>query len=250
MLDSIYNFILIPWLITALITFVVLFTITAPYGKFSNSGWGFLINYRLGWFIQEIISPLSFSYFFLTGIAEKNYVSWILFFIWVLHYINRSIIFPLRISNGSKIPIPIIMSAIFFNIINGFINGFYIGNFAFFDTEYVYSIKFILGFLIFMIGLIINIYSDEILIKIKNKDIGYQIPEGGLYKYISCPNYFGEIIEWIGFAIISWSFPGLLFAIWTMANLIPRAKSNHNWYKEKFKNKYPENKKAIFPFIY
>ena len=74
--------------------------------------------------------------------------------------------------------------------------------------------------------------------------------EGGLYKYISCPNYFGEILEWIGFAIISWSFPGLLFAIWTMANLIPRAKSNHNWYKEKFKNKYPENKKAIFPFIY
>jgi len=250
MLYSIYNFILIPWLIIAIITFLILFTITAPYGKFSNSKWGILVNYRLGWFIQEIISPLSFSYFFLTGIANKNYVSWILFSIWILHYINRSIIFPLRIPNGSKIPVPIIISAIFFNIINGFINGFYIGNIAFFDDQYIYSIKFIIGLLIFTIGLIINIYSDEVLIKIKKKNIGYQIPKGGLYKYISCPNYLGEILEWTGFAIISWSFPSLLFAVWTMANLIPRAKSQHAWYKEKFKSEYPKEKKAILPFIY
>ena len=250
MLYSIYNFILIPWLIIAIITFLILFTITAPYGKFSNSKWGILVNYRLGWFIQEIISPLSFSYFFLTGIANKNYVSWILFSIWILHYINRSIIFPLRIPNGSKIPVPIIISAISFNIINGFINGFHIGNIAFFDDQYIYSIKFIIGLLIFTIGLIINIHSDEVLIKIKKKNIGYQIPKGGLYKYISCPNYLGEILEWIGFAIISWSFPGLLFAVWTMANLIPRAKSQHAWYKEKFKSEYPKEKKAILPFIY
>ena len=124
MLTTIYNFILIPWLIIAVITFFLLFTVTAPYGKFSNSNWGKLIKYRIGWFIQEIISPLSFSYFFLTGTAEKGIISWILFSIWTVHYINRSVIFPLRIKNGSGIPIPIILSAISFNIINGFINGF------------------------------------------------------------------------------------------------------------------------------
>ena len=250
MLTSIYNFILIPWLILAFFSFFFLFRVNAPYGRFSNSNWGLLFKYKIAWFIQEIISPISFSYFFLTGVANKNIICWILFTIWIGHYINRSIIFPLRLTNASKIPISVIFSAIFFNIINGFINGYYIGNFAYFDDNYFYSINFILGILIFIIGLIINIHSDEILIKIKNQNIGYQIPEGGLYKYISCPNYLGEILEWIGFAIIVWSFPAFLFVIWTMANLIPRANAHHNWYKEKFGLKYPSNKKAIIPFIF
>ena len=250
MLETIYNLILIPWLILAILTFFLLFSVTAPYGKFSSSNWGILINYRIGWFIQEIISPISFSYFFLTGSTGKSFTIWVLFSIWIFHYINRSIIFPIRIKNGSKIPIPIILSAISFNIINGFINGYHLGNYAFFDNEYIYSIKFIIGILIFIIGLVINLHSDQILINIKNKNIGYQIPKGGLYKFISCPNYLGEILEWVGFAIIAWSFPAFLFVIWTMANLIPRAKAQHIWYKEKFGSDYPNHKKAILPFIF
>jgi len=74
------------------------------------------------------------------------------------------------------------------------------------------------------------------------------IPHRGLFKYISCPNYFGEILEWTGWAIATWSIPGLAFAVFTFANLAPRAFSNHNWYKEKFSN-YPEKRKALIPFI-
>jgi 3-oxo-5-alpha-steroid 4-dehydrogenase 1 len=124
MTSFIYNFILIPWLLLAIISFFFLFRINAPYGRFSDNNWGILIGYKIGWFIQEIISPLTFSYFFITGLANKNIISWILFSIWVIHYINRSIIFPLRLSNTSKIPITVIISAIFFNLINGFINGY------------------------------------------------------------------------------------------------------------------------------
>ena len=102
---------------------------------------------------------------------------------------------------------------------------------------------------ILIIGFIINVTADKILIQIKNQNIGYQIPTGGLYKYIACPNYLGEIIQWTGFAIMTWSFPALLFVLWTMANLIPRAYAHNNWYKLRFKNKYPNNKKAIIPFI-
>ena len=249
MITSIYNFILIPWLLLAIITFFFLLQINAPYGRFSDNNWGILIDHKIGWFIQEIISPLTFSYFFITGLANKNIISWILFSIWVIHYINRSIIFPLKLSNTSKIPITVIISAIFFNLINGFINGYYIGNILDFPITYLYSIKFILGFVILIIGFIINVTADKILIQIKNQNIGYQIPTGGLYKYIACPNYLGEIIQWTGFAIMTWSFPALLFVLWTMANLIPRAYAHNNWYKLRFKNKYPNNKKAIIPFI-
>ena len=247
MLLNLYNIILIPWLILAIISFFLLFKITAPYGKFSNKKFGFLIDYKLGWFIQEIISPLFLFYFFITGSGEKSIIHWFLILIWITHYINRSIIFPLRINKSSKIPISVICSAIFFNIVNGFINGFHLGNLAVFSNDYIFSLNFIIGLLLFIIGTIININADNVLIKIKKQNNGYQIPKGKLYNLISCPNYLGEMMEWIGFAFMCWSLPSLLFAIWTIANLFPRALSQHKWYKEKFD--YPSNRKAIIPYI-
>lgn len=247
MLLNLYNIILIPWLILAIISFFLLFKITAPYGKFSNKKFGFLIDYKLGWFIQEIISPLFLFYFFIIGNGEKSIIHWFLILIWIIHYINRSIIFPLRINISSKIPISVICSAIFFNIVNGFINGFHLGNLATFSNDYIFSFNFIFGLLLFLIGALININADNVLIKIKKQRKGYQIPKGKLYNLISCPNYLGEMMEWIGFAFMCWSLPSLLFAIWTIANLFPRALSQHKWYKEKFD--YPINRKAIIPYI-
>tara|TARA_Y100000389_G_scaffold51714_1_gene47441 strand:- start:8040 stop:8786 length:747 start_codon:yes stop_codon:yes gene_type:complete len=247
MLLNLYNIILIPWLILAIISFFLLFKITAPYGKFSNKKFGFLIDYKLGWFIQEIISPLFLFYFFIIGNGEKSIIHWFLILIWIIHYINRSIIFPLRINISSKIPISVICSAIFFNIVNGFINGFHLGSLATFSNDYIFSFNFIFGLLLFLIGALININADNVLIKIKKQRKGYQIPKGKLYNLISCPNYLGEMMEWIGFAFMCWSLPSLLFAIWTIANLFPRALSQHKWYKEKFD--YPINRKAIIPYI-
>ena len=100
-----------------------------------------------------------------------------------------------------------------------------------------------------MSGAIINQHSDQILINLRKKsDMGYSIPHGGIFNYISSPNYFGEIIEWLGFAIIANSLPAFSFFIWTFANLAPRALDNHRWYKDTFKD-YPPERKAIIPFI-
>ena len=69
-----------------------------------------------------------------------------------------------------------------------------------------------------------------------------------MYNYISCPNYFGEIIEWLGFAIMVWSAPAFIFVLWTVFNLLPRALAHHKWYQNKFPD-YPTNRKAIIPFL-
>ena len=123
---KIYELILYPWLTLAVIIFFILLKINAPYGKFFNKDFGLSLNYKLGWFIQEIVSPLTFSFFFFHGPIQKNIITWIFFSIWILHYIYRSIVFPLRMNkNNSKIPMAIILSAILFNSINGFTNGFY-----------------------------------------------------------------------------------------------------------------------------
>ena len=111
------------------------------------------------------------------------------------------------------------------------------------------SPAFYSGISIFLIGMYINIRSDYLIISLrKDKSPGYQMPNKFMHKYISAPNYFGEIVEWIGWAILTWSISGLVFAIWTIANLFPRALAHHKWYQEKFSD-YPKNRKAIIPGI-
>jgi steroid 5-alpha reductase family enzyme len=97
--------------------------------------------------------------------------------------------------------------------------------------------------------MIINIKSDDILFALRDDgSTGYKIPSGGLFEKVSCPNYLGEIIEWTGWAIATWSLAGATFAIWTVCNLAPRALAHHKWYKEEFEE-YPENRKALVPFL-
>ena len=98
--------------------------------------------------------------------------------------------------------------------------------------------------------MLINWKSDTMLIDLRKPgETGYKIPNGFLFKYISSPNLFGEIVQWLGFAVIAWNIPALGFFIWTYANLVPRAKNHHEWYHQNF-NDYPKNRKVIFPFLY
>ena len=171
--------------------------------------------------------------------------------LWVMHYFNRSIIFPLRIkTKKKKMPLLIALLAFLFNVINGMVNGIFFGNIKFhYSTSWLSSPEFILGIILFITGFIINNKSDSYLISLrKDKDNGYVIPKQGLFKYVSCPNFFGEIIEWLGFAIMTWSVAGLAFFLWTFFNLVPRALSHHKWYKKTFPD-YPQERKAVFPFI-
>ena len=140
-------------------------------------------------------------------------------------------------------------SAFFFNIVNVSIQAFGIFYFTEYSENWINSPIFLIGLLIFITGMYINIKSDYIIVDMKkNKGPGYHIPDKFLYKYLSAPNYFGEIIEWIGWAILTWSISGVVFLIWVIANLFPRAISHHRWYKSKFED-YPKTRKAIIPGI-
>jgi protein-S-isoprenylcysteine O-methyltransferase Ste14 len=77
---------------------------------------------------------------------------------------------------------------------------------------------------------------------------GYTIPRGWLYEYVSCPNYLGEILVWCGWAIATWSLAGLAFALYTAANVGPRALAHHRWYLREFED-YPRQRKALIPFV-
>ncbi len=239
------------WIGLAVVIFFVLLFIPAPYGRFIRPDWGVMVNNRAGWIIMETPSLLVFSYFVFTGDAALNGFIWFFAILWIIHYVRRSFIFPFRIqSKNKKMPLIIVLMAIFFNVINGFFNGYYLGNL--YPSAHDYQVTdpgFILGVILFVFGMQLNVHSDNILIDLRKKtENGYGLPRGGFFTWISCPNYFGEIIEWLGFAFMVNSLPAFSFFIWTFANLVPRALANHQWYREKF-NDYPEKRKAVFPCI-
>ena len=239
------------WIAFGIILFPLLLSITAPYGRHSRKDWGPMIPNRLGWIIMELPSLIMFVVFFLVGPNPVNIVTLIFFLLYSIHYFNRSIIFPLRTHTSKKLmPLIIAVFAIFFNLINGYINGYYFGTISGeYGIEWLYDIRFIAGGLLFFLGMAINQKSDNMLLALRRSTKnGYSIPTGGLFKYISCPNFFGEIVEWTGFAIMTWSPAALAFAIWSIINLLPRALDHHRWYKENFSN-YPPDRKALIPFV-
>jgi 3-oxo-5-alpha-steroid 4-dehydrogenase 1 len=189
-------------------------------------------------------------YFMLPKIASLNSVTWILFLLFSAHYVHRTFIFPFRIKGSSKkMPLGVILLAIIFNVFNGFFIGYYLANFASYDSSWLLGMPFILGAIMFAIGAYINWRADSILIRIRATGFsGYKIPSGFLFEKVSCPNHLGEMIEWSGYALMSFNLPALSFAVWTLANLIPRALAHHKWYKSYF-NDYPQNRKAFIPGI-
>jgi protein-S-isoprenylcysteine O-methyltransferase Ste14 len=251
MTGVLFNQISIGWALIAIALFPILLKIKQPYGRHTNKTWGFLIPNKIGWFIMEVPSPLLFSIVFLSGNKLNNPVSVVIFSFWMIHYIHRTFIFPFKLhTKGKKIPILIVIMGFSFNLVNASLNAYFLGYISDgYSCFWFVSPQFILGTLLFFTGMVINIQADYQLIALrKSSSNGYRIPRGGLFKYVSCPNHFGEIVEWIGFAVLSWNFASLSFAIWTIVNIVPRSLDHQKWYKAKFSH-YPKKRKAVFPFV-
>jgi len=248
---TLFDLLIWLWISVAIVIFVVLLFVTAPYGRHSKRTWGATIPDRLGWFLMEIPGPLIYFLLVLIGSGPKTVTVWVITGLYLVHYANRAVIYPLRIrTKGKEMPFVVAVMAIFFNFVNSGFLGYFMGSL---QTQYtvawITDPRFITGLLIFITGMVINMTSDHKLIHLRKKSgNGYRIPGGGLFEKVSCPNLFGEIVEWGGYALLCWSLPALAFFIWTFCNLVPRALSHNRWYRNHFPD-YPPGRKAVFPYI-
>lgn len=252
MLNPLFNVFLFLQFGLALVFFIALFFITAPYGRHNRKGWGPLLQARVGWIVMEFPAFFMILLFYLLSGGWKMIVPTVFLLLWELHYVQRTFVYPSIMANGKKtnFPLTVALMGFTFNLLNGGVNGWYLyimgGSYP---VSWLWDVRFILGAALFLTGYGINLYADRELriLRQKNKK-EYSIPRGGLFNLISSPNYFGEILEWTGWAVLTWSLPGLAFALFTLANLFPRAFANHRWYRKTFKN-YPKKRKAIIPFV-
>ena len=239
------------WLGLSAVVFIALQFVTAPYGRMGRPGWGPTIPSRIAWPLME--TPAVGAILVFWGLAgfPMDTGGLALLAMWQLHYLHRTFIYPLRArSDGRGVPAFIALLGGATNVAIGYLVGAWLfGVGPTLDATWLSDPRFLVGGALFAGGMALNIHSDNLLRGLRTDgDTRYHIPRGGGFRWVSCPNYLGEIVEWVGFAIASWSPGGLAFVVWTLANLLPRALSSHRWYRERFED-YPEDRRAVFPFI-
>jgi hypothetical protein len=230
-------------------TFVALLFVTAPYGRHSRSGWGPTVDARLGWMAMELPAAVAFPALLLTSGRTVNLAAVVFLAMWEIHYLQRALVYPFLLSRGAaRMPLTIPVLAAIFNLFNAYLQGgwlFRVG--PGYGVDWLRDPRFVLGAALFLGGLAINWHSDAVLRRLRKAgETGYKVPHGGLFRWVSCPNYLGEVIEWAGWAVATWSLPGAAFACWTAANLAPRAVAHHRWYRQRFPE-YPNGRGAILP---
>ncbi|MCH5329059.1 MAG: DUF1295 domain-containing protein [Coprobacter sp.] len=240
---------------TAAVVFIALYFVKAGYGIMRNGHWGPQVPNRLGWILME--APVFIAMCLLWWFSPRRWdgMCLVLFGLFQLHYFNRSFIYPFLLKGKSLMPLSIIAMGVVFNVLNAIMQGGWIFYFAPADRytwSWLATPQFIAGTVIFFTGMVINMHSDYIIRHLRKPgDTGHYLPRGGMFRYVSSANYFGEIVEWTGFAILTWSLAGAVFALWTFANLVPRAHAIYRRYEALFGEEFVrERRKRVIPFIY
>ncbi|HUL60416.1 MAG TPA: DUF1295 domain-containing protein [Anaeromyxobacteraceae bacterium] len=233
----------------ALPTLVALLFTTAPYGRHARAGWGLMLPARLAWLAMESPAVLVFAGVYAAGPHRAEAAPLALLALWQAHYLYRSLLYPALLRPGGRMPLGVASLAVGFNVLNGGINARWISSIATYPPGWLTGPRFLAGAALFLGGLALHAGSDRTLRRLRAPgETGYRIPRGGAFDLVSCPNYLGEIVQWVGWAVASWSPAGAAFALYTVANLLPRAVSHHAWYRRRFPD-YPPRRRALVPFV-
>ena len=244
-----YESLIVLEFVLAAATFVGLLFVVAPYGRHGRSGWGPTVPARFGWLVMESPAPLVFLGVYLAGSHRADLVPLLFLLLWQAHYVQRSFVYPLIMRGGARMPMSVMVLAIAFNVLNASINARWVSEFGNYPLSWLRDPRFLAGVVVFVVGYALNLSADRTLRELRRPgESGYRIPQGGAYRLVSCPNYLGEIVEWCGWAVATWSLPGLAFAAYTTANLAPRAIANHRWYLDRFPD-YPRGRRALIPYL-
>lgn len=258
-----YYYFLLGMTVLAAVVFTVLQFVTPAYGLTFNNRWGVSIRSNWGWFLME--SPVFLLMLIIYVAALRNgtpftcdtfpWAATVIFVFFQLHYLQRSYVFPSKMKGTSKMPLSIIFTGFFFNMTNAYMQGgwlFYVHPEQY-TLSWLWSPQFIIGTVIFFTGMVINMRADIVIRALRKDkyDNNYYLPASPIFKRVNSVNYFGELLEWTGFAILSWSMAGVVFLLWAVANLVPRSKAVYERYEQLFGEEFKQQKRyKIFPFIY
>ncbi|MEE0984581.1 MAG: DUF1295 domain-containing protein [Bacteroidaceae bacterium] len=250
---STYHHVLWAMAFMGLFVFVTLYFVDAGYGKFRSNKWGYSINNKLGWVLMECPALIPIAY---TIVALTPSALAILFMsLYALHYVYRSFIFPALLKGNSKMPLAITAMGATFNFTNSTLLCASVMAFpkeSYTDIcSYAGNWNFWLGIVLFFMGMYTHMKADHTIRNLRKPgDTNHYLPKGGLFDYVTSANYFGELLEWTGFAILLCNPAAWMFVWWTAANLVPRAHAINKKYRAEFGNEQVGKRKRVIPFMY
>ncbi|MCI6473766.1 MAG: DUF1295 domain-containing protein [Bacteroidales bacterium] len=254
MTETAYYLLLKSMVAIAFVVFVALYFVKAGYGKFRTPAWGFSINNKTAWVLMEAPVFFTMAVLWLQSADPWLLPQLVLFLLFELHYFQRSFVFPLLLKGKGSMPVCIMLMGVTFNVVNGMMQAG--GLFLFPPAEYADGAAYLIqprtlaGIAIFFAGMAVNIHSDHVIRSLRKPgDTNHYLPERGMYRFVTSANYFGELVEWTGFAIASSTWASWVFVLWTAANLVPRAAAIYNRYAEEFGD-VVYSRKRIIPFVY
>ena len=244
--------------------FLAVVQVNAPYGRYSASAspwWGPGLNAQWAWCIQELPCFLFAVHALYTKASaelsqQSSVAGWVLLALFTLHYTNRALVYPWQIKAGSETRLTPFLMATAFCSYNGYMQCRYLVLFDDFPADAHASPRFVLGVTLFLVGMAINLHADSVLRSLRTPanpeykpGVRYYIPRGGAFEFVTGANFFGEILEWAGFALASGSLVALAFAAFTFCNIAPRGAAHHRNMQSKFED-YPKYRKGVIPFLW
>ncbi|CAM8980993.1 unnamed protein product [Rhodiola kirilowii] len=153
---ALYNALLLTLFLISPPTFISLRFIQAPYGKHHRPGWGPSLPASLAWFLMESPTLWITLYLFPRGRHAAHLKSIILISPYLLHYFNRTILYPLRLlhqRSATPYPISVASRAFGFNCLNAYLQARSLSNYEDYEADEWFWWRFVIGLEIFGFGM-------------------------------------------------------------------------------------------------
>lgn len=238
----------------ACVVFAALFFVRAGYGMFASRAWGPSVPNKAGWAAMEAPAFLTVLWIWRGSSVRFEMPELVFFLLFELHYFQRAFVFPFLLRGRGRMPVAIAAMGALFNVANGFLLGeslFRLSPAGLYTADWLAQPAFWAGLLMFAAGMGANLHSDHVIRSLRRPgDTRHYLPRKGLYRLVTSGNYFGELLEWTGFAVLTQSEAAAVFAAWTFANLAPRAHAIRERYIKEFGKAAVGNRKRLIPYIY
>ena len=211
------------------------------YSKFSK---GAGIPTRLGLFVIYFLPIVAATIFAWSYLPVASLIQWAVYSAVILHFTKRVLetLFLHKFSGTVDIKTAAMITTIY-SIIAGAI--------SYFNKQTIPAMDFwfYTGTVIFIIGELGSFYHHKLLVDLRKERDGYHIPQGGLFKYVTCPHYFFELVAWFGIVLLSRHLFTLIAFLVAVGYLTARSIRTHQWYQQRFPD-YPADRKYIVPFLF